>query len=849
MNSSVGDSSRWRARWLLGVLFVAAGLAVWPVERSDASERLIVGFRDGVEAAVRGETRRAVDAQVLRGRTGVDGMQVLRAPRGALARLRADDDVAWVERDVRVRAQARPVPAGWWLGRIAAPSAWETTRGDHRVTVAVLDTGLASGHPDFDANVWRNGGEIPGNGFDDDGNGFVDDVRGWDWVDGDADPRDRNGHGTHVAGIIAAPGDDGVGMTGTAGRVRVMPLRVLDHFGQGWASWIAEALAYAGRNGAQVANLSLGGGYTHAIAAAVEAYPEVLTVAAAGNEGVSAQDTYPCALPDAHVVCVGASDDSDALAEFSNSGASVDLAAPGTAIESAQPKWVTLFSERFATGLANWERVGAGMRVVPAPDGSGPSLSAQLTAGQDGVSALSHRVEVPLGSAGCVFGARAWIDGPGSVAVWAITDSGTFYPVADFREADSGKRIEQEIRVKVGFGEVPWGEWSRRAQFRVDISGAGHVTDIGLRCLRPTDPAGESFSTHSGTSMATAVVSGAAALVYSTKPDAAAADVKRALLAGVDPVPALAGKVATGGRLNAAKAVVAVLGDREPPPPVDEPSWTNLPEPLGWQPGDPDPTWSDATAEWPTGFGTLTPFGVPTVMAQPDRGVLVGATADVEFGLARFGADGRPDPGFGDAGRLLVPLPFGTYGRGSREARAVAPTPDGGVVLAGTRAADRMNDEGVLMWRRADGSPDPAETRSASRSGARLGSRTSPSPRTGGCLSRLVATASACACTASPRTVRRTSPSATTAWWTSRCSTACSPRPSTSTLAAGRSSRAERSTGASSRVCSCACAPTGRRTRRSGTEASRCCPTPPRSPPCRGLRSAPTSAYWWPPKV
>src|SRR5919204_5119495 len=116
------------------------------------------------------------------------------------------------------------LPERWALrgdGPMGAASAWaRATAG--AVTVAVVDTGVDLTHPDLAPNLWTNPGEIPGNGIDDDADGFVDDVHGVDLLDGSGDPRDDNGHGTHVAGIVAARGGNGIGVAGVAWRARIM---------------------------------------------------------------------------------------------------------------------------------------------------------------------------------------------------------------------------------------------------------------------------------------------------------------------------------------------------------------------------------------------------------------------------------------------------------------------------------------------------------------------------------------------------------------------------------------------------------------------------------------------------
>ena len=230
---------------------------------------------------------------------------------------------------------------------IDAPEAWDITQGSTAVTVGVADTGIAYNHPDLAANIWANPGESGSgketNGVDDDGNGRVDDFRGYDFVSGDNDPMDDNGHGSHVAGTIGAVGNNGTGITGVNWQVRLAPLRICspDPFVLCTSAAQADAFAYAGQKGMKVVNASISGSRSaQIVATAIAGAPGTLFVFAAGNENNN-NDTnpqYPCGYPSSNVVCVAASDEDDNRATFSNYGASaVDLAAPGTSILSTYP--------------------------------------------------------------------------------------------------------------------------------------------------------------------------------------------------------------------------------------------------------------------------------------------------------------------------------------------------------------------------------------------------------------------------------------------------------------------------------------------------------------------------------
>lgn len=234
----------------------------------------------------------------------------------------------------------------WALHKIGFPpkgeNAWDQLdEGAAEVTVAIIDTGIDWNHRDIAwRNLWLNTKEIADNGKDDDGNGYIDDRLGWDFWEGDNRPWDEDGHGTLLAGIIAARSDNNTGIAGINPKARIMPLRALNAFGHTRASYVAKALVYAVDNGAKVVNLSVGGpGESAAFRAAVD-YAEsrgVLIVAAAGNEAAELTDI----LPGAHdaVLTVAALDTQDARAAFSNYGPEVDIAAPGVDILSLRARF------------------------------------------------------------------------------------------------------------------------------------------------------------------------------------------------------------------------------------------------------------------------------------------------------------------------------------------------------------------------------------------------------------------------------------------------------------------------------------------------------------------------------
>jgi MYXO-CTERM domain-containing protein len=305
---------------------------------------------------------------VLREFRSASGLQLVKLPEGMAARsaqeaFRRDPAVLYAEPNYLVKATATPndpeFPRLWGLHNtgqdygtvdadIDAPEAWALTTGGREAVVAVLDTGVDYSHPDLAANMAGNSADCDGDGADDDANGFVDDCHGIDVANGDADPMDDMGHGTHVAGIIGAAGNDGVGVVGVNWRSRMLACKFLNAWGDGSTAGAIACLDYVadlkdrGVNVVATNNSWGGGDFSQALADAIDGQRRrgILFVTSAGNSGDDTDLTLdlPCAYPDPAILCVGASDSWDELAGFSSFGRhSVHLVAPGVGILSTVP--------------------------------------------------------------------------------------------------------------------------------------------------------------------------------------------------------------------------------------------------------------------------------------------------------------------------------------------------------------------------------------------------------------------------------------------------------------------------------------------------------------------------------
>ncbi|MBU6362821.1 MAG: S8 family serine peptidase [Acidobacteria bacterium] len=522
-------------------------------------------------------------------------------PAGVARRLDARSDVKWAVPDTPGTIQVVPNDPLfgnlWGLGNtgqqvqasppftgiagidLGTTRAWDTTRGSANVSVAVLDSGTVPDHPDLVANLRTANARnfVPG-------------------ADGIVDPaaiEDPNNHGTHVEGTIGAVGNNGVGVTGVAWTVGMTTVRVGDYRGIIQGDTFLEGLAYASGR-ARVVNISLGmpSVLIEPATDVIRAHPNTLFVAAAGNEDMDndSNPVAPCNVPLLNVLCVAAIDASGALASFSNFGAtSVDVAAPGVAIQSTVPNFGTAFepaitsdgqspprpagwtqtpTETPTTGWT-WRQTGGGMSYVDleqAP-GAGSGLKEWTIEAPGTFTPVGRacRMEAivaldlnpaksqAMGLQYAVSGDPEWHLAPDS-AVSRDTDQNFVGWGGDLSaiEGESGVRLRVVVQSEKGAGVGP-----------LNVS----VARMAVKCIVP-QAAGGDYAFLSGTSMAAPQVSGAAALLLSKNPGLTAVELKRALTSTVVPMAALTGKVVTGGRVDVNAALAAVPTPSTPSTPA-----------------------------------------------------------------------------------------------------------------------------------------------------------------------------------------------------------------------------------------------------------------------------------------
>jgi subtilisin family serine protease len=598
--------------------------------------RVIVQWAAGADRHDKARARAEAEVE-FKGDLGNRDFQLVKAnpgqtPAGAIAELEADPAVALAERDGYRSLHAIPndplfdqlwglrnlgLGVGGFSGAVAgddidAAAAWDHTVGSASIVVADIDSGYRFEHPDLAAVAWTNPGEGgTANGLDDDGNSIVDDLHGADFVGAngesptvDGNPTDEDllsgGHGVHTAGTMGAAGDNGIGITGVAQDVRIMPLRACSRFPSAAAnrcpfSSIVSAINYAGAKGARAANMSLGGNtFTQAEVNAIAANPGVLYVISAGNDG-SDNDAaaaaphghhYPCdyrppadaspPVPGAidNIVCVAATDQADGLAGFSDWGAtSVDIGAPGTETLSTYP-YSTPFEDSFSVDdfAAKWPETGANGGFERTNESPLASFGMTDIVGAPTANTVRETTSAPFAVAangGCKLNQTRRV-------VLAGTEHYRYSVLLNgIEQVASEPPSTTEPGLDRRFLELPpafnsGGSVQIRFRFTAGAAPAASsgvwLDDVSIVCSQAVGQASD-YGYLEGTSMAAPHVTGAAALLFSSQPSATVTEVRDALLSSVDPVASLSGKTTTGGRLDVARAIDA-LNQPTPPTPL-----------------------------------------------------------------------------------------------------------------------------------------------------------------------------------------------------------------------------------------------------------------------------------------
>jgi subtilisin family serine protease len=387
--------------------------ATAPATPPVADSRLVVGLQPGTPTA---------DADAIARDAGASNPQVVDAHTivvdaapGASATpqvhgLRSDRRVRYVEPNYRITGSLTPNDPSWpslrtlanaQPGGIRAEGAWNTTVGSRGVVVGVLDSGIDASHPDLVANLWSNRLGIGGCAYG---------THGYDTFTKQCTTSDPYGHGTHVAGILGATGNNGIGITGVAQRVSLMSLTMLDHNGDGSIAGAIAAIDWAVQAKSAGVNLRVlsaswgGDGFSQGLTDAIQraGAAGILFVTAAGNSSANVEQApvYPCAAGLANVICVAATGGDDKLTSFSDFGAThVDLAAPGEGIVSTVPPGiipgcgVSLYCSLDGTSMAAPMVSGAAVLALAAqPTLSMTALRSLLVHAVDPQSNLSGKV-------------------------------------------------------------------------------------------------------------------------------------------------------------------------------------------------------------------------------------------------------------------------------------------------------------------------------------------------------------------------------------------------------------------------------------------------------------------------
>jgi len=620
------------------------GLRQWP------NDAIVVALESGVDSDLYFSQEAFLDYRPLAGTADQFVVTVAGGFSGAVDlanRLPSDARVAWASVDFLTEFRPEYTPndllyAGQWhlnnTGQtgaridadVDAPEAWDTTFGGNDIVVAVIDDAVQTDHPDL--SIWTNSGEIPGNGIDDDGNGYIDDVNGWDVNGNDNDPNpgtiDEN-HGTSVAGVAAAAGNNGQGVTGAAGNVQIMPVR-LGRPAMPYSSF-AEAIYYAaGRTkdgletwrGADVINMSwsippdpiLDAAFDWAATNGREGRG-IPMFAATGNAASGYrvyQHNLDASWGSREVIFEwkyskdkNGTDGDDTvwlgLAAFPDGTIQRfdTLAMPGGWSTSGNVAWSIVDDPAHAYGTGRYQAKAGTIKqnqttvllspTITVPSGGGSLVYLAWTSSEAGNDVLSLRVKDV--ATGQWDGPYAELQASGVPAVTTVISYPASHPAT----------------IAVG-ASTDWDYRSDYSQYAADTSRGTSVEIVapsngGFAGITTTDrtgavgyDAGDYTSSFGGTSSATPLTAGVAALILSKNPDLTAAEVRQILRASADKIGGNNGAAAYDtdgfnsyygyGRINA-NAALALTPFTSPFGRIQGTKWHDLDGDGTWDPGEP----------------------------------------------------------------------------------------------------------------------------------------------------------------------------------------------------------------------------------------------------------------------
>ncbi len=375
------------------------------------ANELLVKMRPAVTESAGKAIHQKIGARLLH-RFDQVGWQHIQLPAGmsvseGIARYQQQANVLSVEPNYLYHTSALPNDPDfsqlWGLTKIQAPTAWSSTTGSNDVVVAVVDSGINYNHEDLHANMWQNSGAIADNS-DDDADSYPDDIYGINAITHTGDPMDDYGHGTHVAGIIGAVGNNGLGVTGVNWTVKLMALKFLDSSGSGTTADAVKCFNYLiamkkGGVNIRAVNASWSGdGYSQSLKDAIDSAGDlgIITVCAAGNDGVNidASPEYPASYDSPSLITVTASDANDNMPSFANYGAShVAIAAPGVSILSTYYNSNTAYMTMTGTSMAVPYVTGAvALLSARNPGSSAAGIKSALLNSVDRLSQWSGKV-------------------------------------------------------------------------------------------------------------------------------------------------------------------------------------------------------------------------------------------------------------------------------------------------------------------------------------------------------------------------------------------------------------------------------------------------------------------------